>query len=113
MTINHESISLLEFLESELIFPEFVRLLIRICDLGTRKDIPLCERLAAAVRFEGFVRHVFFPALRTPYVPPPPADETEKGSDAARSNENGEAPLTTDREPEAKSGEGVRCSTVQ
>lgn len=107
VTLSHEMISLLEFAESELIFPEFMRLLVRICDLGTRKDIQLCERLSAAVRFEGFVRHVFFPALRTPYVPPPPADETEKGSDAARSNENGDEPHAAEREaPEAKQEEG-------
>jgi len=98
VTVNHETIALLEFAESELVFTEFVRLLVRMSDLGTRKDIPLCERLTAAVRFEGFVRHVFLPALRTPYVPPTSTDETEKGSDAARSNENGE------EAPEEKEG---------
>jgi len=77
-------------------------------DLGTRKEIALCERLSPAARFEGFVRHVFFPALRTPYTSPGPVgEETEKGSDAARSNEPGEAPLASAREAaEAKSGEG-------
>lgn len=106
MSQSHETISLLEFMETELIFPEFVRLLIRISDLGTRKDFALCERLSAAARFEGFVRHIFFPALRTPYVPSPPADETtEKGSDAARSNEEA-APGSARDVAEAESGEG-------
>lgn len=110
--INDEAIGLLEFMESELIFTEFMRLLIRICDLGTRKDIPLCERLTAAARFEGFVRHIFLPALRKPYAPPlPPADETEKGSEAARSVENGDAPS---REPaEAKEREGSNHGEVE
>merc|ERR1719157_540723 len=75
--ISHENISLLEFAETELIFTEFVRILLRVSDLGTRKDIPFCERLSATARFEGFLRHVFFPALRTPYVPPLAADEAE------------------------------------
>merc|ERR1719199_250491 len=108
VAINHESIGLLEFMESELIFTEFVRLLIRMSDLGTRKDIPLCERLTPVARCEGFFRHVFFPALRTPYESPTPAaDEAEKGSDATRSNEAGEGPLSSPREAvEAKSGDG-------
>jgi hypothetical protein len=104
---SDETIGLLEFMESELVFTEFVRLLIRISDLGTRKDIPLCERLTPPARFEGFVRHVFLPALRKPYVPPLPAvDDTEKGSEAARSVENGDASAREGAEP--KEGEGSR-----
>jgi hypothetical protein len=105
VSITHDTIGLLEFMESELIFAEFLRILIRMSDLGTRKDIPLCERLPAAMRFEGFLRHIFFPALRTPYVPPaPPADETEKGSDVARSAEAGEIPAGEAAEAENATG---------
>merc|ERR1712226_1105668 len=86
---EHECIALLEFAETELVFTEFVRLLVRICDLGTRKDTALCERLNLAVRLEGFLRLVFFPALRTPYIPPPPpppAEDPEKASDGKADN---------------------------
>lgn len=100
MTVTHEHIDLLEFAECELILTEFVRLLIRISDLGTRKDFALCERLPASVRYEGFLRHVFFPALRTPYTPPIPADETEK-------NQRDAAPPATVEEEKPVEGSNV------
>lgn len=106
VALSHEIIALLEFVETELIFTEFARLLIRMSDLGTRKEIAFCERLSPAARFEGFVRHIFFPALRDPYVPPVAVDEIEKSSDVARSNDL-EQPISSARDlPEAKSGEG-------
>jgi len=107
--INHDTIGLLEFMETELIFTEFARLLIRMSDLGTRKDIALCERLSPAARFEGFVRHVFLPALRTPYVSPVPAEE--KSSDNA-SKDADDAPLASAREG-AEAGDEAEAEEEQ
>lgn len=45
--------------------------------------------MTPAVRLEGFLRLVFFPALRTPYIPPPPpppAEDPEKASDCKADN---------------------------
>jgi len=98
-----DCITLLEFAESEMVFTEFVRLLVRICDLGTRRDVALCERMGPGLRLEGFFRLIFFPSLKAPYSPPsPPADVTENGS--ATDAENAE---TAEKEggPETKAAE--------
>jgi len=66
---------LLEFLESEITFVEFSRLLLRLAESKTSEaefngDMPLRTRL------EGFLAHVFLPSLGTPYVPPPTESPT-------------------------------------
>jgi len=76
-----ESISLLEYVEMELVFPEFIRLLLQLADLGTFRDAALCERLSFPRRFEGFLRHVFLPSLEAPYAPPEP--QPTRHSDAS------------------------------
>mmetsp|Transcript_99613 Transcript_99613/g.175548 ORF Transcript_99613/g.175548 Transcript_99613/m.175548 type:complete len:1090 (-) Transcript_99613:79-3348(-) len=84
-----EHIPLLEFMENEMVFMEFVRMLLRMTDLGTRKDLAMCDRLSLPVRFEGFLRHVFLPALRAPYIPPAPEPEEkdEKASEVGRTSQ--------------------------
>jgi hypothetical protein len=71
-----ERVSLLEFMETELTFVEFSRLILRLVERHTEEAmsaLPLHRRL------EGFMRHVFLPALKVPYVPPipPPAPMQE------------------------------------
>jgi len=64
-----ELVPVLEFLEGELIFPEFLRLLIKVADYGSRSNSVLSEA-ALASRFECFMRHVFLPSLQAPYASP-------------------------------------------
>lgn len=78
-----ERISLLEYMEMELVYSEFLRILVRIADLGTRRDLPLCDRLPLHTRFEGFLRYVFLPSLCNQYVPPRPPLKEEKARDEA------------------------------
>merc|ERR1719313_1544160 len=76
-------VSLVTYLESEIIFFEFVRLLYRITEERTSSDARPEElgasnkRLTAQDKFEGYVAHAFLPAVTAPYVPPgkPPAPE--------------------------------------
>merc|ERR1712060_355932 len=53
-----------------MVFTEFLRLLVQIADLATSRDSALCDRLSLPKRFDAFLKHVFIPALRTPYSPP-------------------------------------------
>merc|ERR1719352_1042812 len=96
-----ENITLLEFCETELVFAEFVRLLVRLADIGTRRDLNLCDKLGASQRLEGFFKYIFMPALRTPYVPPvPTADEvSEKASDAGGSQTSEMLPPPSEKDP--------------
>lgn len=75
-----ECVSAVEYAESEVIFPEFLRFLVRLAEQGTLTDPALCERVSVARRFDGFLRHVFVPALRSQYVPPEPLLEEEPGT---------------------------------
>merc|ERR1719230_2349729 len=67
-----ERTSLLEYAETELVYAEFLRLLVLVADLGTSKDAELSAKVPLGQRFAGFVRHVLVPALSTPYVAPEP-----------------------------------------
>jgi len=67
---GNELVSLLEYVETELVFAEFHRLLLRLAELGTCSDAALCEKLPLHSRFRGFLRHVFFPAFEVPYSGP-------------------------------------------
>lgn len=105
---DHECSTILEFVESELTFIEFLRLLLRICDLGTRKDIALCERLGPASRLEGFMKHIFLPALCSPYQPPAaPTEETEK-TDAVPASGNELLPPNLEESKSAGSARSPR-----
>lgn len=64
---SEDYVALLEFLESELTFQEFQRLLLQIAVGRVQKatsQAPLHHRL------EAFMRHVFLPSLKQPYLPP-------------------------------------------
>merc|ERR1719313_1496020 len=76
-------VSLVTYLESEIIFFEFVRLLYRITEERISSDArpealgASNKRLTAKDKFEGYVTHAFLPSVAKPYVPPekPPAPE--------------------------------------
>merc|ERR1711879_516310 len=73
-------VSLLDYLETELTFVEFRRILVRIADRQTVVNDPtsmLSQRLPLHRRFEGFLKHIFLPAFLQPYQPPVP--ECEEG----------------------------------
>jgi hypothetical protein len=102
-------VSLVTYLESEIIFFEFVRLLYRISEERVRSDARPEElgasnkRLTAQDKFEGYVAHAFLPAVATPYVPPdkPPAPEQAALEDPAADKEGAE-----DGEEAAAAAEG-------
>jgi hypothetical protein len=87
-----EFVSLLEFAEMELVFTEFLRLLVHVMDVGTSKDTVLCERWTRPRRFQSFMKHILLPALKTPYSPPV-VQHTDKNVDA-------EAPGVADEDEE-------------
>jgi len=64
----NECVSLLEYVEAELIFSEFVRLIARTAEHTISCEPLLRERVqGAAARFDYFLRHVFFPAFKNPF----------------------------------------------
>merc|ERR1719409_1606018 len=54
-----EVICLLDFLETEMIFIEFQRFLLRMVDSKTSADPELARHLPLSKRFEGFMHHIF------------------------------------------------------
>lgn len=72
-TPTEEYVALLDYLETELTFVEFKRALLRLCDRQifladlADPDLGLCRRLPLHRRFEGFLQHVFLPALKSPF----------------------------------------------
>lgn len=74
-----ERVSLLEYTEAELTYVEFVRLLVYIADNVTVRSISVAQRASPARRIDAYLRSIFLPALRKPYVPP------EKPATPARS----------------------------
>merc|ERR1711988_2057455 len=66
---NCERVSMLEYAETELVFSEFLRVLVRIADTGSSVDPIICERLSLPKCFEGFMKYVFIPGLAKPYPP--------------------------------------------
>jgi hypothetical protein len=75
-------ISLLEYSEVEVVYSEFLRLLVAMADMGTSRDHLLRERFPLSKRFDAFMRHIFLPALHNPYTPPPPVDHVPEESSA-------------------------------
>eukprot|EP00933_Yihiella_yeosuensis_P016347 TRINITY_DN14002_c0_g1_i1.p1 TRINITY_DN14002_c0_g1~~TRINITY_DN14002_c0_g1_i1.p1 ORF type:complete len:1185 (+),score=271.31 TRINITY_DN14002_c0_g1_i1:52-3606(+) len=81
--IVDERITILEFLETELVFAEFLRTLFLIADLTTKRDIKWARGVTIAYRVEGFLRHIVAGHLQhgTCYVPKeevPPVDTKGK-----------------------------------
>jgi len=103
-----ESLSVLEYLETEIVFPEFVRLLVRMADLGTRNDPNLCKRSSFADRVEGFLRFVFLPAVRTPYISPATATAAIIGARKMSSSSDGAKSKQGDSSQGAGGGEPAK-----
>jgi hypothetical protein len=90
-----DCVSLVTYLESEIIFFEFVRLLYRISEERVSSDARPEQlgasnaRLTMQAKFEGYVAHAFLPAVAAPYVPPekPPAPEPAALAEAAEDAE--------------------------
>jgi hypothetical protein len=80
MTPSPDTVTLLEYLETELIYAEFERVLLCLAD----RALPFESRarLFPARVFEGFLQFVFLPALSSSYVPPPQA-ESARGATAS------------------------------
>merc|ERR1719240_2471584 len=78
-----DCVSLVTYLESEIIFFEFVRLLYRISEERVSSDARPEQlgasnaRLTMQDKFAGYVAHAFLPSVATPYLPPdkPPAPD--------------------------------------
>lgn len=72
-TPQDERVAAIDYVETELSFVEFGRILLRLANRACQLD-PKCERLKLDDQLEGFLRLVFIPALTTPYVPPEKVD---------------------------------------
>lgn len=83
-------VALLDYLETELCYAEFLRILVRFAERQT-EQVNMIGCLPLHKRLEGFVRHVFVPSLRAPYKPPP-APEPEKAEGEDRDREQAEQP---------------------
>merc|ERR1711924_314931 len=69
---------LLDYVETELIFTEFLRFVVGLAELIVQWDT---EQQSASWRFETFMRKIFLPALKTAYVPPVlPKEEEEEAT---------------------------------
>eukprot|EP00931_Biecheleriopsis_adriatica_P003594 TRINITY_DN105393_c0_g1_i1.p1 TRINITY_DN105393_c0_g1~~TRINITY_DN105393_c0_g1_i1.p1 ORF type:complete len:1054 (+),score=208.09 TRINITY_DN105393_c0_g1_i1:48-3209(+) len=84
-----EHVALLDFLETELTFAEFQRLLLRLAETFSGQT-----KHAASIRshecLEMFLQQVFLPSLDTPYVPPPSAvPEADPASEKVQQAEEG------------------------
>lgn len=100
---TEETVALLDFLETEVTFCEFQRLLLRLAERQTALGPPPCGLMALAQRFEGFLRHVFVPALSAPYLKPePPSVAEEAAADAEE-----QADATLDAPPAVGKGSGA------
>jgi hypothetical protein len=80
MAPNVDAATLLEYLETELIYSEFERMLMCLADRSLPFEIR--ERMVPAKVLEGYLQFVFLPALSSPYVPPQQS-EAAKASPAA------------------------------
>jgi len=76
--VNAELISLLEYMETEVTIADFERLAVSLADACTRQDKELCEKCPLHMRADGFLRHVFAPALIEPYMPPQLSPSVER-----------------------------------
>lgn len=100
-----ERISMLEYLETELIYAEFLRVLVLMTEFGTRKHQELREQLTPARRFEAFLQAVFLPALKEPYKFEPPAPPTPTADAPAEQPPEEGAEGAAAAEPEAAAAE--------
>jgi len=98
-----ERVSMFEFAEMEMVFSEFLRLLLRASETCLRSDPLLMERLSPAARLDGFLRHVFLPSLQNPYVAPLPTHDELNAEPEEKIDPP--APDPTPAEPEAAADE--------
>jgi hypothetical protein len=100
-------VSLLDYAESEVVFSEFQRLLVRVAELTSRRDGNLCAKFPASRRLEGFLQYVFLPSLRTPYAPPGERSQgaaTSSGKSRPRKGSGSDAKSQQRAEADAEAG---------
>jgi len=104
---------LLEYLETEMIYAEFERILVCLAD----RSLPLEKResLVPARVLEGFLQFVFLPALSCPYVPPKPVDAspTLEPQESETGAANPEAAATAEAAAEDASGDAAAAGEEQ
>jgi len=109
-TPNVEHVTLLEYLETELIYAEFERILVCLAD----RSLPLEKResLVPARVLEGFLQFVFLPALSCPYAPPKPVDAspTLEPQESETGAANPEAAATAEAAAEDASGDAAAAA---
>ncbi|CAJ1378162.1 unnamed protein product [Effrenium voratum] len=78
VTAFDEHVSILEFVESEVVFAEFMRFLFLMAELTTRRDYKFCRSVSLTTRLDLFLRNVIFHCqARSRYLPPdPPGDKS-------------------------------------
>eukprot|EP00929_Paragymnodinium_shiwhaense_P118893 TRINITY_DN90795_c0_g1_i1.p1 TRINITY_DN90795_c0_g1~~TRINITY_DN90795_c0_g1_i1.p1 ORF type:complete len:1298 (+),score=324.29 TRINITY_DN90795_c0_g1_i1:109-4002(+) len=113
---TEEQVPLLEFIETELTFAEFRRVLMRIADEQTQahisSDIEVVQKMALHMRVDGFLRHVFLPALQEPWVPPAPVEEPaapESRNPSGKSAQEGGDAVPAEEPPAEEAHDGVEA----
>ncbi|CAE8596889.1 unnamed protein product, partial [Polarella glacialis] len=88
-----EHVALLDFLETELTFIEFQRLLLRFAEHSSRQAAAT-SCIPSSCCLENFLKNVFMPALEKPYLHPAPLSSGEAtGEDVAEAAEVAKEPV--------------------
>eukprot|EP00441_Pelagodinium_beii_P016259 CAMPEP_0197658096 /NCGR_PEP_ID=MMETSP1338-20131121/45026_1 /TAXON_ID=43686 ORGANISM="Pelagodinium beii, Strain RCC1491" /NCGR_SAMPLE_ID=MMETSP1338 /ASSEMBLY_ACC=CAM_ASM_000754 /LENGTH=1144 /DNA_ID=CAMNT_0043234607 /DNA_START=73 /DNA_END=3508 /DNA_ORIENTATION=+ len=110
-------VSVLEFMETEVVFAEFLRFFFLLAELTTRRDSKFCRGLTIQTRFDTYMRGMLLTHLQagTRYMPPeapapvPPAPvkaETAKPKvDDEDAEDQEEAPAVDEEKPEEEEEE--------
>jgi len=111
-----EFVSLIEFLEMELVFVEFKRFWLRLVDTRTQTDPELHRSIPLHYRFKGFMKHIFTPSMTTPYAPPKTEEEEAVLAEEAPADETPkeeEPPADPKAKPDPKSKAKAKTPDVE
>lgn len=120
---SNEYVSLLDYVETECVFIEFQRLLLRISEAKTL-NAPSVEKYKLTEKFDAFLEHIFLPSMKKPYAPPvlageeqaegEPAEAEESAAENAEGNDNGSKAGEENGEGSAEGeGEGVKVEEAE
>ncbi|CAE7665728.1 unnamed protein product [Symbiodinium pilosum] len=99
-----ENMSILEFMETEVVFAEFMRLLFLMAELTTRRDYKFCRSVSLTTRLDVFLKNVIsFCQRGGKYLPPETSAPTTGES---RKNSSRPDARAEDPQPDAAQGPG-------
>lgn len=109
-----ECVSLLDYVETECVFIEFLRLLLRISDEKTN-FIAVGEKFTSIERFACFLEHTFLPSLKKPYAAPvkPTEEPVEKEGEASGDPPDDGEPKESPKEGDTASKTGEEAGSAE